>query len=40
MDVWEKSNEIKLHEKENFYSHLNMDDITDAKRIYNEKIRR
>ena len=37
-----KKNYLK---KEDFYSHLNMDDITDAdyayvKRIYNENIRR
>ena len=31
MDNWEKFNETSLPEKENFYSHLNMEDIiTDA----------
>ena len=45
MDVWEKFNETTLPEKEDFYSHLNVKDITDAdyayaKRIYNEKIRK
>ena len=30
MDDWEKSNETLLPEKEDFYSHLNMEDITDA----------
>ena len=30
MDDWEKSNEI-LPEKEDFYSHLNMEDIADAE---------
>ena len=30
MDDWEKFNETSLSEKENFYSHLNMEDITDA----------
>ena len=30
MDDWEKFNETTLPEKEYFYSHLNMDDITDA----------
>ena len=30
MDDWEKFNETLLPEKENFYSHLNMEDITDA----------
>ena len=30
MDDWEKFNEASLPEKEDFYSHLNMKDITDA----------
>ena len=30
MNDWEKSDETLLHEKEVFYSHLNMEDITDA----------
>ena len=30
MDGWEKFNEISLPEKEDFYSHLDMEDITDA----------
>ena len=30
MDVWEKFNKITLLEKGEFYSNLNMDDITDA----------
>ena len=30
MDDWEKFNEISLPEKIFFYSHLNMEDITDA----------
>ena len=29
-DKWEKFNETKLPEKEEFYSNLNMEDITDA----------
>ena len=29
-DDWEKFNEMPLPEKEDFYSHLNMKDITDA----------
>ena len=38
MDDWEKFNETSLPEKEDFYSHLNMEDITDvdyalAKRV-------
>ena len=30
IDDWEKFNEISLPENEDFYSHLNMEDITDA----------
>ena len=30
MDDWEKFNETSLPEKEDFYSHLNMEDITDT----------
>ena len=30
MDDWEKLNETSLPEKEYFYSHLNIKDITDA----------
>ena len=30
MDDWEKCNETSLPEKKDFYSHLNMEDITDA----------
>ena len=30
MGDWEKFNETSLPEKEDFYSHLNMEDITDA----------
>ena len=30
MDKWEKFNETSLPENEDFYSHLNMEDITDA----------
>ena len=38
MDHWEKLNETSLPEKEDFYSHLSMADITDldywhAKRV-------
>ena len=29
MNDWEKFNETSLLEKEDFYSHLNMEDITD-----------
>ena len=30
MDDWEKFNETSLPENEDFYSHLNMEDVTDA----------
>ena len=30
MDDWEKLNETSIAEKEYFYSHLNMEDITDT----------
>ena len=30
IDGWEKLTETSLPEKEDFYSHLNMEDITDA----------
>ena len=33
MEEWEKFNETSLHEKEEFYSNLNMEDITEADSI-------
>ena len=30
MDDWENFNETTLHEKEEFYRNINMEDITDA----------
>ena len=30
MDDWKKFSETSLLEKEDFYSHLNMEDITDV----------
>ena len=41
MDDWKKSNETSLPEKEDFYSHLNIEDITgadyaQAKRVYKD----
>ena len=44
MDEWEKFNETSLPEKEEFYSNVNMEDITDAdymgaKRLSNKKFR-
>ena len=37
MDDWEKFNERRLPEKEEFYIHLNVEDITDADYV-NAKI--
>ena len=38
MDDWEKFNETSLPEKEDFYSHLNMEDITDADYVHAKKV--
>ena len=38
MDDWEKFNETKLPEKEHFYSHLYMEDITDADYTHRKRI--
>ena len=38
MDDWEKLNEITLHEKEYFYSHLNMEDIPDADYAHAKRV--
>ena len=38
MDNWEKFNETLLHEKEDFYSHLNMEDITDTDYTHAERV--
>ena len=35
VDYWEKLNETSLLEKEDFYSHLDMEDITDADYTHN-----
>ena len=37
MDNWEKFNETVLPEKEYFYSHLNMEDITDSDYAHPKK---
>ena len=34
MDDWEKFNETSLPEKEDFYSHLNMEKIIDAHYVH------
>ena len=38
MDGWEKFNETSLPEKEDFYSHLNMEDITDADYAHTKRV--
>ena len=38
MDDWEKFNETLFPEKENFYSHLNMEDITDADYTHAKRV--
>ena len=37
MDDWKKFNETTLPEKEDFYSHLNMEDITNADYVQAKK---
>ena len=38
MDDWEKFNETSIFEKEGFYSHLNVEDITDADYAHAERV--
>ena len=38
MDDWEKFNETLLPEKEDLYSHLNMEDITDADYAHAKRV--
>ena len=38
IDDWEKFNETTLPEKEEFYSNLNMEDITDADYMHVKKV--
>ena len=40
MDNWEKFNETSLPEKEDFYSNLNMEDITDADYTRAKRVRK
>ena len=37
-DDWEKFIETLLPEKEDFYSHLNMEDITDADYVHAKRV--
>ena len=38
MNDWKKLNEILLPETEGFYSHLNMEDITDADNAHAKRV--
>ena len=38
VDDWEKFNETPLPGKEEFYSNLNMEDITDADYIHTKRV--
>ena len=38
MDDWEKFNKTTLPEKEEFYSNLNMEDITDADYMHAKRV--
>ena len=38
MDNWEKFDETSLPENEEFYSHLNMEDVTDADYAHKKKV--
>ena len=38
MDDWEKLDETLLPEKKDFYSHLNMEDITDADDVHEKRV--
>ena len=38
MDDWEKFSETSLPEREDFYSHLNMEDITDADYVHTKRV--
>ena len=38
MDDWKRFNETSLPAKEDFYSNLNMEDITDADYVCGERV--
>ena len=40
MDEYKKFNEATLPEKEEFYSNLNMEDITDADHMHAKRVRK
>ena len=39
MDEWEKFNETSLPEKYDFYSNLNMNDITNLDQNYTKRVK-
>ena len=39
MDVWENFNETSLPEKEGFYSHLNVEHITDTDYTHPKRVK-
>ena len=40
MDDWEKFIETSIPEKEDFYNHLKMEDITDADYMHAKRVRK
>ena len=38
MNIWEKFNQTALPRKEDFYSYLNMEDITDAEYMHTKRV--
>ena len=40
MDEWEKTNETSLRKKGEFYSNLNMDDISDVNYLHVKRIKK
>ena len=38
LDNWEKFNETSLPDNEEFYSNLNMEDITDADHVHTKRV--
>ena len=38
MNYWEKLNKVLLHEKQDFYSHLNIEDITDTDYAHTKRV--
>ena len=40
MNYWKASNETSLPEKEDFYSNLNMEDITDTDYTHAKRVRK